>query len=220
MVITLKRFLAFACVLCLFALSWTTSFGEATANPEITYDRLLEMWNSPDEWLRQSDDGEATDNWLLIDFLNGVESTYGVFFRWNYADKPVLAQVCQTILQEHPDLEQSYSEIDDIASTGFTLPQPCDMTENEAIQQAIQAVQSTNLLSDQWLDECSICTSFIIGEDDVHRWRVIFWAIEDSTITPEYAGYVEINADTSEVLKNRRNDPTNFFTSIPYKERM
>lgn len=67
-----------------------------------------------------------------MDYWYDVETQYGVFFRWEYYEKPIGASALASIIENNPDVDSDWPELQAIIDTGFTLPSEGCVSSEEA----------------------------------------------------------------------------------------
>ncbi len=104
-----------------------------------------------------------------------------------------------------------------IADTKFRLPEDTDITEEEAVSLAVQAVKKAQGFQDGWENGYNIGRSLLDDEEGLSIWRITFWIKDRSKPTTYGRGRVQLDAVTGEVLSCDA-DGTTFDTSVPYAE--
>lgn len=194
-----------AIVLLILAIFLTCGYAENSVTPRMTEKDLITLF-------------ENSEYGSLMDYWYDVETQYGVFFRWEYYEKPIGASALASIIENNPDVDSDWPELQAIIDTGFTLPSGGCVSSEEAYLYACKAINEAFDLPENWQKENAVCFSFI--NNDTEIWRVIFWAQEGNTHVPTFTGLVLIDAHSGKVISIRQNDPSSFSTSIPITDRL
>ena len=93
-----------------------------------------------------------------------------------------------------------------ILNQGFCMPTKTSISANEALLIAIKATEDYYQLKPGWQNNYRISYSFFHSSLPSYTWRVIFYNFENDNTDAEYrGGYVEINAESKEVLVIEQN---------------
>ena len=192
-------------ILLILAISLTCAYAENTVTPRMNEEDLITLF-------------ENSEYDSLMDYWYDIETQYGAFFRWEYYEKPIGASALASIIENHPDIDSDWPELQAIIDTCFTFPSEECISSDDAYLYACNAINEAFDLPENWQKENAVCFSFI--NTDIEIWRVIFWVQEDNTHVPSFTGLTLINAHTGEVISVRQNDPSSFSTSIPITDRL
>jgi hypothetical protein len=154
----------------------------------------------------------------LKTYLEQAEAEKGVFHFWPVKDKVEFSKKIQAMAEGR--LAQGYTVFplaQTIADTNFRLPGEKDITEEEAVSLAVQAVKKAQGFQDGWENGYNIGRSLFDNEEGLSIWRITFWIKDRSSSCTYRRGRVQLNAFTGEVLSCDADGAT-YDTSVPYDE--
>lgn len=145
----------------------------------------------------------------LEDEFSNLESEKGFFFTWSLEEKMEFSQTLSDKVQKAifedqflPSEEIFYS----ILNQSFCMPTKTSISADEALLIAIKATEDYYQLKPGWQNNYRISYSFFHSSPPSYTWRVIFYSFENDKKDDVYqGGYVEINAESKEVLVIEQN---------------
>lgn len=193
---------------------WTFTFitPEGAEEYSVTLTSKGAVQNSVDLIKRKSEEDP------LKTYLEQAEAEKGVFHFWPLKDKVEFSKKIRAMVENR--LSQGYTVFplaQTIADTKFRLLGERDITEEEAISLAVQAVKKAQGFQDGWENGYSIGRSLFDNKEGLSIWRITFWIKDRSSSCAYRRGRVQLNAFTGEVLSCDADGAT-FDTSVPYEE--